>query len=75
MFQIAGRLGLALALGVTAPRIVNRAISGDRASDLYARWNEVAISVFIGRVQFLQLKSLKSTFLAGFPDFCCTKYN
>ncbi|CAI6074101.1 SGNH/GDSL hydrolase family protein [Cohnella sp. JJ-181] len=43
VFQIAGRLGLEL--GADAPRVVNRGISGDRASDLYARWNEDAISV------------------------------
>lgn len=43
VFQIAGRLGLEL--GADAPQVVNRGISGDRASDLYARWNEDAISV------------------------------
>lgn len=43
VFQIAGRLGLEL--GAAAPLIVNRGISGDRASDLYGRWNEDAISV------------------------------
>ncbi|SFF19760.1 Lysophospholipase L1 [Paenibacillus catalpae] len=43
VFQIAGRLGLELGAG--APHVVNRGISGDRASDLYARWNEDVISV------------------------------
>lgn len=41
VFQIAGRLGLDL--GAAVPQVVNRGISGDRASDLYARWNEDVI--------------------------------
>ncbi|PZD95278.1 lysophospholipase [Paenibacillus sambharensis] len=43
VFMIAGRLGLELGGG--SPQVVNRGISGDRVSDLYARWNEDAISV------------------------------
>ncbi|MFC4810971.1 SGNH/GDSL hydrolase family protein [Paenibacillus sp. GCM10023250] len=43
VFQIAGKLGLEY--GADAPEVVNRGVSGDRASDLYARWNEDAIAV------------------------------
>ncbi|CAM4474035.1 SGNH/GDSL hydrolase family protein [Paenibacillus tarimensis] len=43
VFMIAGRLGFEL--GGESPQVVNRGISGDRVSDLYARWNEDAISV------------------------------
>lgn len=43
VFLIAGRLGLEL--GAEAPYVVNRGNSGDRVSDLYARWNEDALAV------------------------------
>ncbi|KAA8997188.1 SGNH/GDSL hydrolase family protein [Paenibacillus spiritus] len=43
VFMIAGRLGLEL--GGEAPLVVNRGVSGDRASDLYGRWNEDCLAV------------------------------
>src|SRR5690606_25476807 len=32
-------------LAARQPRIINRGVSGDRASDLYARWNEDALAL------------------------------
>ncbi|WP_068498437.1 SGNH/GDSL hydrolase family protein [Paenibacillus kribbensis] len=43
VYLIAGALGSRLA--TTQPEFVNRGISGDRASDLYARWNEDTFSL------------------------------
>ncbi|TFE28646.1 SGNH/GDSL hydrolase family protein [Cohnella luojiensis] len=43
VFILAGRLGCELAQD--RPRFINRGISGNRVSDLYARWNEDAISL------------------------------
>jgi lysophospholipase L1-like esterase len=43
VFLIAAELGVKLA--DRPPHIVNRGISGDRASDLYARWNEDALAL------------------------------
>ncbi|AWB43627.1 lysophospholipase [Paenibacillus sp. CAA11] len=42
-YMIAGILGQELAK--QRPVFINRGVSGDRASDLYARWNEDAISL------------------------------
>lgn len=42
-FIITGKLGLELA--EQKPLFINRGISGNRVSDLYARWNEDAISL------------------------------
>lgn len=42
-YMIAAELGVELA--EQQPLFINRGISGDRASDLYARWNEDAISL------------------------------
>ena len=42
-YLIAAALGVQLA--ELQPLFINRGISGDRASDLYARWNEDAISL------------------------------
>lgn len=42
-YVIAGKLGYELA--EHTPLFVNRGISGNRVSDLYARWNEDAISI------------------------------
>lgn len=42
-YLIAARLGERLA--ARRPRFINRGISGNRASDLYARWNEDAIAL------------------------------
>ncbi|NMO97585.1 SGNH/GDSL hydrolase family protein [Paenibacillus lemnae] len=42
-YIIAARLGRDLA--ATTPEFINRGISGNRVSDLYARWNEDAISL------------------------------
>ncbi len=43
VFLIAADLGMTLA--EHQPRIMNRGVSGDRASDLYARWNEDALAL------------------------------
>ncbi|ANY66140.1 lysophospholipase [Paenibacillus sp. BIHB 4019] len=42
-YLIASRLGYELA--EKAPHFINKGISGDRVSDLYARWNEDALSL------------------------------
>ncbi len=42
-YIIAAKLGEQLAAG--RPHFINRAVSGNRASDLYARWNEDAIAL------------------------------
>lgn len=42
-YLIAAKLGLEMA--EQEPYFVNRGVSGDRISDLYARWNEDAISI------------------------------
>jgi lysophospholipase L1-like esterase len=42
-YLIASRLGFELA--ERRPRFINRGISGNRVSDLYARWNEDAIAL------------------------------
>lgn len=42
-YLIAAELGVVLA--EQQPVFINRGVSGDRASDLYARWNEDAISL------------------------------
>ena len=42
-YMIAAELGVQLA--EQQPLFINRGVSGDRASDLYARWNEDAISL------------------------------
>lgn len=42
-YIISGKLGYELA--EQTPLFVNRGVSGDRVSDLYARWNEDAISI------------------------------
>lgn len=49
--RIAGILGLAQA--ETAPVFMNRGISGNRVSDLYARWNEDAIYLQPKRMSIL----------------------
>ncbi|MDN4082441.1 SGNH/GDSL hydrolase family protein [Paenibacillus polymyxa] len=43
VYLIAGALGSQLA--TTQPEFVNRGVSGDRVSDLYARWNEDTFSL------------------------------
>jgi len=43
VYLIAAELGYALA--ETQPQFINRGISGNRVSDIYARWNEDAISL------------------------------
>lgn len=43
VFILAGKFGYELA--GERPHFINRGISGDRVSDLYARWNEDAISL------------------------------
>lgn len=43
MYLIAAELGFDLA--ETQPQFINRGISGNRVSDMYARWNEDAISL------------------------------
>ncbi|MFX3635776.1 MAG: SGNH/GDSL hydrolase family protein [Candidatus Pristimantibacillus sp.] len=42
-YIVAARLGYEL--GEKKPHFINRGVSGDRVSDLYARWNEDAISL------------------------------
>jgi lysophospholipase L1-like esterase len=51
VFIIAGRLGRSLA--ATRPLFVNRGTSGDRASDLFGRWNEDAIAIDPDRLSIL----------------------
>ncbi len=43
VFLVAAELGMTLA--ERQPHIINRGVSGDRASDLYARWNEDALAL------------------------------
>ena len=50
-FNIAGKLSYELA--EKSPQFINRGISGDRVSDLYARWNEDAISLEPSLISFL----------------------
>jgi lysophospholipase L1-like esterase len=51
VFLIAAELGMALA--ERQPHIINRGLSGDRASDLYARWNEDALALRPGLISIL----------------------
>ncbi|MFS0636869.1 SGNH/GDSL hydrolase family protein [Mesobacillus foraminis] len=50
-FTIAGKLSYELA--EKNPQFINRGVSGDRVSDLYARWNEDAISLQPSLISFL----------------------
>lgn len=50
-FIISGKLSYDLA--EKNPQFINRGISGDRVSDLYARWNEDAISLKPNLISFL----------------------
>jgi lysophospholipase L1-like esterase len=49
--RIAGKLGVELA--ESAPVFLNRGVSGNRVSDLYARWNEDAIYLYPERLSIL----------------------
>ena len=51
VYHIAGQLGYELAN--QQPLFINRGVSGDRVSDLYARWNEDAFSLKPDRISIL----------------------
>jgi lysophospholipase L1-like esterase len=64
--QIAGRLGLQYA--EAGHRFINRGISGNRVSDLYARWNEDAISLQPHVISFLIGVNDAWRIARGLPD-------